>query len=54
MDVGHACENVYLMVTELGLGTVEIGAFQDGDVKKVLGLDRNLEPLAIMPIGYVK
>jgi SagB-type dehydrogenase family enzyme len=54
MDVGHACQNIYLMVTHLGLGTVEIGAFFDEDVKKVLNLDKNIQPLAVMPIGYIK
>ena len=54
MDVGHSCQNAYLMVTDLGLGTVEIGAFHDEEVKKVLGLDRNIQPLAVMPIGYIK
>ncbi|MFH1655514.1 MAG: SagB/ThcOx family dehydrogenase [Candidatus Omnitrophota bacterium] len=52
MDVGHACENVYLIVADLGLGTVEIGAFSDEDIKNVLHLAKNLQPLAIMPIGY--
>jgi len=54
MDVGHACENIYLITTDLGLGTVEIGAFDDKGVKKVLELGRDIEPLAIMPIGYTK
>ncbi|MBA2124064.1 hypothetical protein B9J78_03915 [bacterium Unc6] len=39
---------------ELGLGTVIVGAFSDSAVKKVLGLPKNLEPLAVMPVGYKK
>ena len=54
MDIGHASQNIYLIVTELGLGTVEIGAFSDEDVKKVLSLDKDIQPLVIMPIGHVK
>lgn len=54
MDIGHSCQNVYLAVTDLGLGTVELGAFYDEKVKEVLKLGKDIQPLAIMPIGYVK
>lgn len=54
MDIGHACQNAYLMVTDIGLGTVEVGAFYDKEVKKVLTLEKDIEPLAVMPIGYIK
>jgi nitroreductase len=33
------------------LGTVLIGAFTDADVKEVLKLPADHEPLAIMPVG---
>ncbi len=49
MEVGSAAENVYLQAESLGLGTVFIGAFDDEEVKKSLGIEA--EPLAIMPIG---
>ncbi|MDH4222474.1 MAG: SagB/ThcOx family dehydrogenase [candidate division Zixibacteria bacterium] len=50
IEVGHACQNIYLQAESLNLGTVEIGAFEDEEVKKVLNL-RDEEPLAIMPVG---
>jgi SagB-type dehydrogenase family enzyme len=53
LEAGHACQNIYLAVTDLGLGTVEVGAFYDAKVKNILGLDDNIEPLIIMPIGYI-
>ena len=54
MEAGHACQNIYLYVTDLGLGTVEVGAFFDKRVASVLGLDQNEIPLIVMPIGYAK
>jgi SagB-type dehydrogenase family enzyme len=49
MEVGSAGENIYLQAESLGLGTVFIGAFEDEQVKGVLGIDG--EPLGIMPVG---
>jgi len=49
MEVGSVGENVYLQAETLNLGTVFIGAFEDEEVKKVLGIGE--EPLGIMPIG---
>jgi len=50
IEVGHACQNIYLQAESLNLGTVEIGAFEDAKVKKALNLTEE-EPLAIMPVG---
>ena len=51
MEVGSAAENVYLQAESLGLGTVFIGAFQDDQVSQLLNLDRQEQPLCIMPVG---
>ncbi|HII79381.1 MAG TPA: SagB/ThcOx family dehydrogenase [Methanosarcina sp.] len=53
MEAGHAAQNIYLLGVELGIGTCSIGAFDDEEVKKVLKLPANEEPLYIMPLGYV-
>ena len=49
----HAAQNIYLLGVELGIGTCAIGAFEDDDVKKVLKLPANEEPLYILPLGYI-
>ncbi|HXZ94428.1 MAG TPA: nitroreductase family protein [Dehalococcoidia bacterium] len=35
----------------LGLATVEIGAFHDEEVRKVLEIEEEIRPLYIMPVG---
>lgn len=51
MDVGHTGQNIYLMATALGLGTVAIGAFDDRRVAEILTLKSGETPMYIMPIG---
>ncbi len=51
MEVGHTGQNIYLQATALGLATVAIGAFDDEQVRKVLRLDEQYQPLYIMPVG---
>jgi SagB-type dehydrogenase family enzyme len=53
MEAGHAAQNVCLLGVELGIGTCTIGAFEDEEVKKVLKLPVNEEPLYILPLGYI-
>jgi SagB-type dehydrogenase family enzyme len=53
MEAGHAAQNVYLLGVELGIGTCAVGAFEDEEVRKVLKMPANEEPLYILPLGYV-
>ncbi len=53
MEVGHACQNIYLQAEALNLGTVVIGSFHDNDVAELLKLKEE-KPLAIMPVGKKK
>jgi SagB-type dehydrogenase family enzyme len=53
MEAGHVCQNIYLLGVELKIGTCAIGAFMDEEVKKVLELPVNEEPLYILPLGYI-
>jgi SagB-type dehydrogenase family enzyme len=52
IEVGHAAQNVMLQAVAMGLGTVAVGAFDDGAVKDALGLPPDVEPLYIIPVGY--
>jgi SagB-type dehydrogenase family enzyme len=51
MEVGHVGENIHLQAAALGLATVEVGAFDDEEVRKVLDVEERVKPLYIMPVG---
>jgi len=51
LEVGHAGENIHLQAVALGLAAVEVGAFHDEEVRIVLGVDEQIKPLYIMPVG---
>jgi nitroreductase len=53
IETGHAAQNVYLQALALGVGTTEVGAFDDRAVKTALALADDQAPLAIMPIGRI-
>jgi SagB-type dehydrogenase family enzyme len=53
IETGHSAQNVYLECVSMGLGTVAVGAFHPGEVKKLLLLSKEEEPLYIMPIGRI-
>jgi len=51
MEAGHAAQNIYLQVVSLNLGTVVVGAFDDAEIQKILGIAENEWPLYLIPIG---
>jgi SagB-type dehydrogenase family enzyme len=54
MEAGHAGQNLLLQAVALGLGAVPVGAFHDDQVRRVLGLPVNHEPLYLIPVGRGK
>lgn len=53
-EAGHTAQNIYLQIEGLGLGTVTIGAFDEEEIIKILGLPQTYRPLYVMPVGRVK
>lgn len=51
-DVAASIENLMLIAHSLGFGSVWVGAFNEGEVSKILNLPDNLRPVAIIPVGY--
>ncbi|OGP75305.1 MAG: nitroreductase [Deltaproteobacteria bacterium RBG_16_49_23] len=51
MEAGHVGQNISLQAVALSMGTVMVGAFEDRQVKEILGIEE--EPLYIIPVGKV-
>lgn len=51
LEVGHAAQNLHLQAVALGLGSVPVGAFDDGELAVALGLSSGLEPLYLISVG---
>lgn len=51
IEAGHAAQAAALEAVSLQLATVDVGAFDDAAVKKVVGLAEGEEPLLILPVG---
>jgi SagB-type dehydrogenase family enzyme len=51
LEAGHVAQNVLLEAVALGLGAVPIAAFDDDEVKRVVGLERGERPLYIISVG---
>jgi nitroreductase len=54
VDLSIAVDHMTLRAVELGLGTCWIGAFQEPEVKKILGIPENIRVITVLPLGYPK
>ncbi len=53
IDVAIALDHITLAAVELGLGTCWIGAFDEMEVKKILGIpEKGFRVVELMPLGY--
>ncbi|RLE80456.1 MAG: nitroreductase [Thermoprotei archaeon] len=52
LDTMIALEHIVLVATDLGLGTCWIGAFEPERVKEIIGSPKDLNPVAVLPVGY--
>jgi len=52
IDVAIALDHITLAAVENGLGTCWIGAFNEGQVKEILGIPDEIRIVGLMPIGY--
>lgn len=52
IDVAIAIDHMTLRATELGLGTCWVCHFDPAMVSEILELPKDIEPIAILPIGY--
>jgi nitroreductase len=54
IDTAIAVDHMTLQAVAEGLGTCWIGAFDEGKVKKLLGIPRNIRVVTLLPLGYPK
>jgi len=52
VDVAIALDHMTLAAFSLGLGSCWIGAFYEGQVKKILGVPDEVRVVALLPLGY--
>ena len=51
-DATAAVENILLAAHALGLGAVWVGAFQEREISRILGIPEYARPIAIVPVGW--
>lgn len=51
-DATIACTYAMLGATALGLSTVWVGAFEEGQVSDIISAPQTHRPVAILPVGY--
>lgn len=51
-DATIACTFAMLAATALGLSTVWVGAYEEEQVRQIIGAPADHRPVAILPIGY--
>lgn len=52
LEAGHVAQNLCLQAVALQMGSVVIGAFDDGGIHDVLDFSEEEYPLYLIPVGY--
>jgi SagB-type dehydrogenase family enzyme len=52
IEVGHVCQSISLQAVALGLGSVSVGAFEDDEVRRLIGAPPDHRPLCLVCVGY--
>lgn len=52
IDLAIAMDHMSLQAVEEGLGTCWIGAFEEDEVKRILGIPSEIRVVELMPLGY--
>jgi len=52
VDASIVMDHLILAAASLGLGTCWIGAFDPAAARQVLGIPKDMEPIAFTPLGY--
>ncbi|MGC8839425.1 MAG: nitroreductase family protein [Anaerolineae bacterium] len=52
VDVAIALEHLVLAATAEGLGTCWIGALDEGNIRRILGIPEHIRVVAMTPVGY--
>ncbi len=51
-NTAAAAENLMLAAWDSGIGACWVGAFNEGDVRRLLNMPENIRPVAIITMGY--
>jgi SagB-type dehydrogenase family enzyme len=52
IEIGHIGQNIFLQCQAVGLAAGIVGAFNDREVVKVLGIETDHEPIIVFPVGW--
>jgi SagB-type dehydrogenase family enzyme len=52
VEAGHACQNILLQATALGLAGVPVGGFDDAKLAKTISAGSGEKPAYLVPIGH--
>jgi len=55
LEAGHLIQNMYLVATSEGVGSLPLGRFYDDDMAKLIGVDPVKEPIIYgLAVGATK